>query len=476
MKLKLICAALALAATPALAAMGTTEIPTFAGQAAAKEAAKTAMPKNPEEWMQRMTDFSNNLIELKDPRYFVPWANAITEPSFYVAMMNTMMEPGAWLNMMNSAAHPDALRNLLQLGDPNVYLKWGAAGVDPNFYIALLTQLGDPNKLIRWGLSPADPKLLNTLLSTLNPNTYIRWGMAGLDPRAWNLAATMANPALYTSMLGAIVNPYGYGQGASTWLTWKPVAPIQGANSFSMWDPVAMLGNLSGFIPGLNLAGLPELPNIGLPTITLPTLPVPAISAPAYVPPAAPAKPAVAHVPEVKPAAVEAKPAAVEAKPAAVEVKPAEPAVPAAVPAQAAKPIEAAVSVVAPPAVVVLSGDALFLSGKSGIRDLSREGRQRLDEVVAKIKETVNVEQVKVVGHADPTGNAQINQKLSEARAKSIKSYLIAKGIKPAVIVTSGLGDTQPVVQCDAKLASEELKACHAPNRRVEIEIAGKAK
>ena len=95
-------------------------------------------------------------------------------------------------------------------------------------------------------MMPMDPKMWNMFLNTLNPNTYIRWGMAPLDPRAWNLMGTMANPALYTGMAGAMVNPYGYGQGTSNWLTWTPAPAVQGAGSFAMWDPVAMLGNLSG--------------------------------------------------------------------------------------------------------------------------------------------------------------------------------------------------------------------------------------
>lgn len=142
-------------------------------------------------------------------------------------------------------------------------------------------------------------------------------------------------------------------------------------------------------------------------------------------------------------------------------------------------PVPAPVAVPVPePAVnkVVLAGDALFKSGKFGIKDLSREGKAKLDEVVAKLKGVGEIDQIKVVGHADPTGNAKSNQTLSEARAKSIKSYLIAKGVKPNVIITSGVGDTQPVVQCDAKLPSAQLKECHAPNRRVEIEIQAKPK
>lgn len=516
MKLKLITVVLALSATPALAAMGTTEIPTFAGQAAAKEAAKHAVPKTPEEWLARMTDFSRNLSAFKDPKVFVPWSNAVTEPGFYIAMMNGMMDPGGWLNMMNSAAHPDAVRNVVQFADPNVYLKWAAATGDPNFYTALLTQLSDPGKAMRWAMLPLDAKLWNTLLSTLNPNTYIRWGMAGLDPRAWNLAGTMANPALYTGMMGAVVNPYSYGQGTSSWLTWAPQPSVQGAGSFSMWDPVAMLGNLSGFIPGLNLAGLPGLPNIGLPTLTFPTLPVapPAFnSAPIYAP-AAPSTPAakpaekvVAPTPAAAPApakkaepVVEAAPVAVasvapaqaskpveSAKPAAASPVEASPAIKAVEPVKAKVEVTAAPTpvVVAAPAAapaaannkVILAGDALFLSGKSGIKHLSKEGKTSLDEVIAKIKSMMDsVEQIRVVGHADPTGKAKSNQVLSEARAKSVKSYLVAKGVKPGIIITSGLGDTQPVTQCEKNLASADLKACHAPNRRVEIEIIGKAK
>ena len=125
---------------------------------------------------------------------------------------------------------------------------------------------------------------------------------------------------------------------------------------------------------------------------------------------------------------------------------------------------------------IVLAGDTLFKSGKSGVRDLSKEGKKRLDEVAGKLKAVGEIEQIKIIGHADATGKAAANQKLSEKRARSIKSYLVAKGVKPGVIITSGVGDTQPVVQCDSKLSKTELVECLAPNRRVEIEVVAKAK
>lgn len=490
MKLKLLTLALAFAAVPAHAAMGTTEIPTFAGQAAAAEAAKKATPQTPEEWLARMTDFTRNLSAFKDPRVFVPWTHAVTEPGFYIAMMNGMMDPGGWLNMMNSMAHPDAVRNLVQFADPAILMNWTAAGLDPNFYIALLTQLSDPGKLMRWAMAPADPRLWNLLLNTVNPNTYIRWGMSPMDPRAWSLMGNVANPALYTGMAGAIVNPYSYGQGTSSWLTWAPSAPVQGAGSFSMWDPVAMLGNLSGFIPGLNSLPLPALPNIGLPSFSVPATPAPLpVPTPYTTPAPAPAKAAApTPAPAVKPAEA-AKPA--EAKPAAAPAPAPAKVAQAAAPAVAAAPVAAAAASVAAatptaaaapaapaPAAnkVILAGDALFQSGKSGIKDLSKEGKAKLDEVVAKLKGMGDIEQIKIMGHADSTGRAAANQKLSEARARSIKSYLVAKGIKPSVIMSSGVGDTQLVVQCDKTLPSAQLKECHAPNRRVEIEIIAKSK
>jgi len=39
-----------------------------------------------------------------------------------------------------------------------------------------------------------------------------------------------------------------------------------------------------------------------------------------------------------------------------------------------------------------------------------------------------------------------------------------------------GMGDTKPVVDCDMKQAKDALKQCLAPNRRVEIEVAGAQK
>ncbi|TCJ13450.1 OmpA family protein [Parasulfuritortus cantonensis] len=366
-------------------------------------------PRTPEEWLTRMTDFTQNGSAFKDPRVFVPWSQAVTEPGFYIAGAKGAMEPGGWLNMMNSMATPAAVQNYMAFADPNMYMRWMQAGMDPAFYTAMLTQFSDPGKMMRWAMMPMDPRVWDMMFSTMNPNTYMRWGMAAMDPRTWNFMGTVMNPALYTGMAGAMMNPAGTGATPNSWFGWRP-ATVAGASSPWGADPVA---SFNMFSPELfsNLTGF--LPKVGSPA------PV--------VAQAAPAAPVV-----VKPAAPETK--------------------------------------------IVLSGDTLFRSGKSGIKDLSKEGKKRLDEVAAKLKSLGVIEQIRIVGHADITGKPAANQKLSERRAKAVKSYLVAKGVKPNVIITSGVGDTQPVVQCDPKLAKKELVACLEPNRRVEIEIVGKAK
>lgn len=67
---------------------------------------------------------------------------------------------------------------------------------------------------------------------------------------------------------------------------------------------------------------------------------------------------------------------------------------------------------------------------------------------------------VLVTGHADASGDASLNQLLSSERAKSVKSYLIQKGVSPTLLRVEGKGAD--------RLA--DVNNPFAPaNRRVEI-------
>lgn len=71
-----------------------------------------------------------------------------------------------------------------------------------------------------------------------------------------------------------------------------------------------------------------------------------------------------------------------------------------------------------------------------------------------------------IAGHTDASGPAAYNQQLSEARANSVKVFLIDRGIDPARIESIGLGEEQ--------LADPD-RPNHASNRRVEIRNLGSA-
>lgn len=84
-----------------------------------------------------------------------------------------------------------------------------------------------------------------------------------------------------------------------------------------------------------------------------------------------------------------------------------------------------------------------------------------LDEI---LKSSVVAEGLKVgiYGHTDNTGNSDANQQLSEARAASVKAYLIAKGIVKSRLESKGFGSAQPI-------ADNTSVSGKAQNRRVQI-------
>ena len=144
----------------------------------------------------------------------------------------------------------------------------------------------------------------------------------------------------------------------------------------------------------------------------------------------------------------------------AIEAAPAKPAAPAPKPA-AQK--------------VTLAADTLFDFDKAVLRP---EGKAKLDEVAAKIKD-IKLEVIIAVGHADRIGSDKYNLKLSEKRAEAVKAYLVGKGMEPNRVYTEGKGEKQSVTGDKCKKmgkdhrSNKKLVACLQPDRRVEIEVIG---
>jgi len=117
---------------------------------------------------------------------------------------------------------------------------------------------------------------------------------------------------------------------------------------------------------------------------------------------------------------------------------------------------------------VVAFGDTHFDFDKS---TLTGEAKTLLDKDVQFLKDDPKMN-VRMAGYTSAEGTEEINQKLSEARASAVRSYLIEKGIKAERIAIIGYGRTKPALYevSPGNINSPEAKA----NMRVLFEIAVK--
>lgn len=99
-----------------------------------------------------------------------------------------------------------------------------------------------------------------------------------------------------------------------------------------------------------------------------------------------------------------------------------------------------------------------------GSATLTPAGRVILDEMYAAIKQ-IGTPKVQVIGHTDSSGNRQANVSLSLARANTVRSYLIEKGIPGENLTAVGSGPDQPV-------GSNDSSEGRAKNRRIEFRLA----
>ncbi|MDO2946910.1 porin OmpA [Aeromonas simiae] len=120
-----------------------------------------------------------------------------------------------------------------------------------------------------------------------------------------------------------------------------------------------------------------------------------------------------------------------------------------------------------------LSSDVLFAFGKASLKP---EGQQALDAlyqdlVAASPKDGKAV----VIGYTDRIGSDAANQRLSEARARTVADFLVGKGLPASKVAIEGRGASNPVTgtQCDGIKAKAQLVSCLAPDRRVEIRVTG---
>lgn len=107
---------------------------------------------------------------------------------------------------------------------------------------------------------------------------------------------------------------------------------------------------------------------------------------------------------------------------------------------------------------------------------LKPEAQQELDQLYSQLSSIEPKDgSVIVLGYTDRIGSDIYNQKLSQARAQSVVSYLVSKGILSEKISAHGMGKSNSVTgsTCNNVKGRAPVIKCLAPDRRVEIEVKG---
>lgn len=94
---------------------------------------------------------------------------------------------------------------------------------------------------------------------------------------------------------------------------------------------------------------------------------------------------------------------------------------------------------------------------------LDPEAREKLDELAGFLRRYPGMV-VEIAGHTSNEASTQLNQQLSELRAKEVAKYLSGKGVPGFALRPVGYGSSRPVTQ---ETAPEE----RAKNRRVEFRV-----
>lgn len=109
---------------------------------------------------------------------------------------------------------------------------------------------------------------------------------------------------------------------------------------------------------------------------------------------------------------------------------------------------------------LIMPGNITFATARYEIRADFYEVLDSVATVVNEFDQTG----IKISGHTDSTGGDELNQRLSEQRADSVRQYLVRRDVDNRRIGAYGYGPRYPI-------ASNDTAEGRAANRRVEIEL-----
>jgi outer membrane protein OmpA-like peptidoglycan-associated protein len=114
--------------------------------------------------------------------------------------------------------------------------------------------------------------------------------------------------------------------------------------------------------------------------------------------------------------------------------------------------------------LIVSMSDVLFDTGQYSLKPGAREKLAKVAGILLAYP-GLNIE---VGGYTDNVGGDDMNQKLSENRADSVRDYLVQEGVTTNAVTARGFGNTLPVASNDSSSGRQQ-------NRRVELLVSGDA-
>lgn len=127
----------------------------------------------------------------------------------------------------------------------------------------------------------------------------------------------------------------------------------------------------------------------------------------------------------------------------------------------------------APDPAVELKDEKIELNEKvnfdTGKATLLPASKTLLDDVVKILNDHPELLRIRIEGHTDSQSGTAFNLRLSNNRAKAVRTYLISKGIDGKRLESKGFGESKPIADNKTPDGREQ-------NRRVELHIVKRAK
>lgn len=123
------------------------------------------------------------------------------------------------------------------------------------------------------------------------------------------------------------------------------------------------------------------------------------------------------------------------------------------------------------PQKMTLRADSLFRFDGANHSAMLPAGKVELEALAVHLKTVPVASKLKITGYTDRLGGTAYNRRLSLQRARTVEQYLRAHGVTLQTHV-QGRGSENQKVDC-RQIQRDELVQCLAPNRRVELELAG---